>query len=145
MKISKITVFVIIMFSLFALHFQHSLIETFSIHEGMENTASSQTTTGTGNALMGTIADGVKGIKKQDILPGKEDLYILKSQIVPPVCPKCPDVIQTCPKTECQPCKPCGRCPEPAFECKKVPNYRVLNDNSNIRPHTNNTDMHGLP
>ena len=54
--------------------------------------------------------------------------YILKSEIVPPVCPKCPDAA-SCPtlsKAKCQPCKPCGRCPEPAFECKKVPNYNVL-------------------
>ena len=25
---------------------------------------------------------------------------------------------------ECQPCPSCERCPEPSFECKKVPNYR---------------------
>ena len=50
--------------------------------------------------------------------------YILKSEIVPPVCPKCPDV-NICPKCggKPQPCPPCGRCPEPAFTCKKVPDY----------------------
>ena len=52
--------------------------------------------------------------------------YILKSEIVPPVCPKCPDS-KTCPalarQKPCPACPPCGRCPEPAFECKKVPNY----------------------
>ncbi len=55
-----------------------------------------------------------------------EDLYILKSQIVAPVCPACPpppaikcDSIGK----KCPPCPPCARCPEPAFECKKVPNY----------------------
>jgi hypothetical protein len=26
-----------------------------------------------------------------------------------------------CPDPE--PCPPCGRCPAPAFDCKKVPNY----------------------
>ena len=31
-----------------------------------------------------------------------------------------------CPKP--QPCPPCGRCPEPSFECKKVPNYSSLSD-----------------
>ena len=25
------------------------------------------------------------------------------------------------------PCPPCGRCPEPSFECKKVPNYASTN------------------
>ena len=51
--------------------------------------------------------------------------YILKSEIVPPVCPKCPDS-RTCPRTKpCPPCAPCARCPEPSFTCKKVPNYSV--------------------
>jgi len=26
-------------------------------------------------------------------------------------------------KKACTPCPPCGRCPEPAFNCEKVPNY----------------------
>ena len=55
--------------------------------------------------------------------------YILKSEIVPPVCPKCPDS-KTCPalarQKPCPACPPCGRCPEPAFECKKVPNYSAI-------------------
>ena len=31
----------------------------------------------------------------------------------------------SCPQPE--PCPPCGRCPEPSFECKKVPNYASTN------------------
>ena len=51
--------------------------------------------------------------------------YILKSEIVPPVCPKCPDS-RSCPRPKpCPPCAPCARCPEPSFTCKKVPNYSV--------------------
>lgn len=26
-------------------------------------------------------------------------------------------------ETTCPPCPPCARCPEPSFECKKVPTY----------------------
>jgi len=57
---------------------------------------------------------------------GQEDLYILKSEIVPPVCPA---PITACHhKTDkCAPCPPCGRCPEPNFECKKVPSYKPDN------------------
>lgn len=56
--------------------------------------------------------------------PTNNDEYILKSQIVPPVCPKCPDAA-SCPRPKpCPPCAPCARCPEPAFECKKVPTYQ---------------------
>ena len=68
-----------------------------------------------------------KGIRKNDIPEGNEDLYILKSEIVPPVCPKCPDPT-VCPRAKpCEPCPPCARCPEPAFTCKKVPNYQSRN------------------
>ena len=39
-------------------------------------------------------------IHKRDIPKDQEDLYILKSQIVPPVCPKCPDI----PRDICDKC-----------------------------------------
>ena len=65
-----------------------------------------------------------KGVSKSQIPEGDEDLYILKSEIVPPVCPACPTQA-ACPRQKpCPPCPPCARCPEPPFECKKVPNYR---------------------
>jgi len=71
------------------------------------------------------------GIPASQIPTGQEDLYILKSQIVPPVCPKCPDPIigssETFDTSKCPPCPPCARCPEPAFDCKKVPNYNSFN------------------
>jgi hypothetical protein len=67
------------------------------------------------------------GIPASQIPPGQEDLYILKSQVVPPVCPACPSV--TIPREEpCPACPPCARCPEPSFECKKVPNYSAINN-----------------
>ena len=53
--------------------------------------------------------------------------YILKSEIVPPVCPACPPCPAMSGKGKCQPCPPCARCPEPSFECKKVPNYNSGN------------------
>ena len=67
------------------------------------------------------------GIPRSQILPGQEDLYILKSQVVPPVCPACNPVVIYKDK-ECQACPPCARCPEPSFECKKVPNYNAINN-----------------
>jgi hypothetical protein len=72
------------------------------------------------------------GIPYSQIPTGNEDLYILKSEVIPPVCPMCPS-ISACPSKEPPPpCPPCARCPEPAFDCKKVPNY-------------NNTDNRYLP
>jgi hypothetical protein len=70
-----------------------------------------------------------EGIPASKIPYGQEDLYILKSEIVPPVCPACPSPIP-CIKNNtdsCAPCPPCARCPEPSFECKKVPNYSSPN------------------
>jgi hypothetical protein len=68
-----------------------------------------------------------QGIPKGMIAPGQEDLYILKSEIVPPVCPACPQS-GACPRKEkCPACKPCGRCPEPNYNCKLVPNYSAGN------------------
>jgi hypothetical protein len=76
------------------------------------------------------------------IPPGQEDLYILKTQVVPPVCPACPSM-NACPvengKEKCPPCKPCGRCPEPSFECKKSYNYNSSGSGSN--PGTGNLPM----
>ena len=64
------------------------------------------------------------GVRKSEIPQGEEHLYVLKSEIVPPVCPKCPEVSSgSSKKKECPPCPRPKRCPEPAFTCKKVPNY----------------------
>jgi hypothetical protein len=74
-------------------------------------------------------SEGMRGISRHNIPNGDEDLYILKSEIVPPICPKCPDSA-SCPRqTSCPPCPSCARCPEPAFTCKKVPNYTSRNQN----------------
>lgn len=73
-----------------------------------------------------TVIKETDGVPISRIPPGQEDLYILKSEIVPPICPACPSV--NCNNSsntvkKCQPCPACARCPEPSFECKKVPNY----------------------
>ena len=91
-----------------------------------------------GNTYVGTNSDSSAyysslppGISANQIPAGQEDLYILKSQVVPPVCPKCPDPSirsnDSTDVTKCPPCPPCARCPEPAFDCKKVPNYNAFN------------------
>jgi len=83
------------------------------------------------------------GIPGSDIPDGDEDLYILKSEVVPPVCPACPNVT-VCPKNNNNkpppPCPPCGRCPESSFECKKVPNYNRSDNDSNMNYNHKNRD-----
>jgi hypothetical protein len=92
-----------------------------------------------------------QGIPASQIPAGQEDLYMLKSEIVPPVCPACPAM--KCAgsggsggggEKNPPPCPPCARCPEPAFECKKVPNYSSSNDNVLPRPVLNNFSQFGM-
>ena len=72
---------------------------------------------------------------------GDEDLYILKSQIVPPVCPKCPDIKRCDLEKECAPCPAPKRCPDKPFECKMVPKYSDPNVTTHLpRPVLNSFD-----
>ena len=84
-----------------------------------------------------------QGIPKNQILPGQDDLYILKSQVVPPVCPACNPVVIYKDK-ECQACPACARCPEPNFECKKVPNYNAINNEYLPTPVLNSFSSFGM-
>ena len=93
-----------------------------NILEGMENTKTEE-----------KEEETEKAIKKTDIPTGDEDLYILKSQAIVPSCPTCPEISKSSDESTCQPCPPCGRCPEPSFECKKVPNYKRYSNN-NFKP-----------
>ena len=79
---------------------------------------------------------GAKGsgsnVSRSQIPKGQEDLYILKSSIVPPVCPKCPSA-SVCPRDKpCPPCPAPARCPEAAFKCKKVPDYSAAQVNGKL-------------
>ena len=48
----------------------------------------------------------------------------------------------TCP--EPQPCPPCARCPEPSFDCKKVPNYSSANSGHLPVPILNDFSQFGM-
>jgi hypothetical protein len=110
------------------------------VYTGPGGNSAGAVTTPAGNTYAGTNYDTnanayynslPPGINANQIPPGQEDLYILKSQVVPPVCPRCPDpIVQSSESTDLSkvpPCPPCARCPEPAFDCKKVPNYNAFN------------------
>jgi len=86
------------------------------------------------------------GIPKSQIIPGEEDLYILKSQIVPPVCPA-PIIASSSSYKDEEKCRPCPapqRCPEPAFDCKKVPNYSAVNSSYLPIPVLNDFSTFGM-
>ena len=99
------------------------------------------TSNGYGNNYYSTMP---QGIPASQIPPGQEDLYILKSEIVPPVCPACPSAA-SCPRQEpCPPCPACARCPEPSFECKKVPNYNAIDNDYLPQPVLNDFSTFGM-
>lgn len=74
----------------------------YSVKEGMESQGANST-------------DNKKTEDEED-----EDKYILKSQIVPPVCPKCPDVT-VCPSKEA----PTGWVPQPFVNKDYSTGYNV--------------------
>ena len=88
------------------------------------------------------------GVSSDQIPPGQEDLYIRKTQMVPPICPACPkcpsvNCDDKCGNNKCPPCPACARCPEPQFECKKVPNYSSANIMGNLPiPWADKLDLH---
>jgi len=121
MKLKKIHLFFILLLTLFS----SSLLGCIN-KEGYDNKEEYDNKEGYDNNE--EYDNKEKFISSDKIPAGKEDLYILKSQIVPPVCPACPNVVACPSKKEMTPCPPCGRCPEPSFDCKKVPNYTTNSD-----------------
>lgn len=114
------------------------------IREGMSNSDNvNSDNEGNDNINLNVNGENVKVADYTDVnnseknntqpLEIENDKYMLKSQVVPPVCPKCPDLVlnakelQKKMKESCPPCPPCARCPEPSFDCKKVPNYSSSN------------------
>lgn len=121
---------------------------THSNTNGNNNTNGDKTvTTSDGRTITATHQNTVLGIPKSQIPPGQEDLYILKTQIVTPVCPVTPtssasSALSASSNVEsmsngaeiytdtskCPPCPPCGRCPNTSsFECVKKPVYKPDN------------------
>ena len=87
------------------------------------------------NSLSNGVSNGASnGIPGSMIPQGDEDLYILKSEVVPPVCPRCPSVCTKEVKEQCPPCPSCARCPEGSnnFTCKKVVDNSVSSNNEPV-------------
>jgi len=72
---------------------------------------------------------------KADVVP-----YNTNTVFIPP--PTGGGSTMNCP--EPQPCPPCGRCPEPSFDCKKVPNYASTNSEYLPVPVLNDFSQFGM-
>ncbi len=88
------------------------------------NTYSSQTSSG--YDYSSSLPQGISG----DQIPyGQDDLYILKTNVVPPVCPMCPSYTSTYPRQEpCPACPACSRCPESSSNSSNSNNSNNYND-----------------
>ena len=89
--------------------------------------------------------------------PTSPDQYILKTQIMPqapvnnyimptPGVQTMQYMQQSCgkPKETYPPCPPCARCPEPNFECKKVPRYNQMDNDQMPMPVLNDFSGFGM-
>jgi hypothetical protein len=75
-----------------------------------------------------TISNGVPA---NMIAPENKDLYILKSEIVPPVCPRCPSICSKDIKQQCPPCPSCARCPSGSSNFTYSGNNNQVSGSSN--------------
>ena len=148
MKLTKLHLFLILLLVLLFSSLGIGVLEGYGIIEGNQNIEDSKFSLNTKNAKTSKKSSytpdvrvefkkignekkpmgygSASGITRDAIPPNDEHLYVLKSEIVPPVCPKCPEIKDKggcCKKNKCPPCPAPARCPEPAFTCKKVPNY----------------------
>ena len=71
----------------------------------------------------GKPSTSMAAVPKSSIPLGSEDLYVLRSEVA-----------SLMNKPAQTPCPPCGRCPEPSFSCKKVPNYNDVHSENNYLP-----------
>ena len=87
---------------------------------------------GASNGMGASNGNGASNGMMGNVPPGDEDLYMLKSRMVPPSSPAggnattnpSPNSVScNCAPAPVPPCPPCERCPEPAFDCKRVPKY----------------------
>jgi len=104
----------------------------FKVREGLEESGDFEATKEIN--LDETGFGDVTSSSEENLPSADSDKWALKSTIIPPVCPKCPDV-KACPRQkECPPCPACARCPESAFTCKKVPDYDAINTQQMPKP-----------
>lgn len=123
MKLRKFNVFLMLLGLLVLLHLLQPYVEGYS------------------NKKKSCSKKKTKHHTKKNKKNGERDFfndsnYMLKTEMVPPVCPKCPDVTidESFQRKKCPPCPPCARCPEPAFKCKKVPDYSFSTMNNLPEP-----------
>ncbi len=117
----KIIILILIITIIFCLIYPYHKLQCVSLIESMEDYDSNTNTSKTEPKKKSGISVPVPSFNVPSGLKLKDNE---------------PDVIRPA-KESCPPCPPCARCPEPSFECKKVPRYRNLlinNENQMVSP-----------
>ena len=96
---------------------------TIKSTNGLKNQTTNAELNGETNFELNTPSTSMGAIPKSSIPSGSEDLYVLRSEVA-----------SLLNNQSVPPCPPCGRCPEPSFSCKKVPNYNNIHNENNILP-----------
>ncbi len=84
-----------------------------------------------------TLTNQSVNSSSQSIVP-----YNTNTVFIPPPIGTASGNTMKCPDPE--PCPPCGRCPEPSFDCKKVPNYSSTNSEYLPIPVLNDFSQFGM-
>jgi hypothetical protein len=114
------------------------------------STSTSTSTSGSDYNSAFTTANNGLGVNKNMIPPGQEDLYILKSQIVPPVCPSCPQPLLKCDDNKSDSNNSnnsnysCGSNQQIPYEYKQVPDYSAMSANQMPMPVLNDFSTFGM-
>lgn len=72
------------------------------------NTNSGSTTPASGTPSSASETSPASGTSSNSLPIEEDDRYILKTQIVPPVCPRCPSICNSNPNEQSPPCPSCG-------------------------------------
>ncbi len=116
----KIVILVLLVTLLFCLIYPYKRFASFSIIESMVGNNESASSTSSESPPQTGITVPVPSFNVPSGLKLAEPTQAAESK-----------------KESCPPCPPCARCPEPSFECKKVPKYRNLllnNQNQMVNP-----------
>lgn len=121
--------------------------------QDMNQYDSSTSTTGSDyNSAFTNASSSKNGISKSMIPPGQEDMYILKSQIVPPICPSCPQPLLKCDDKSSDKNNTnsnnsnysCGSNQQIPYEYKQVPDYSAMSANQMPMPVLNDFSTFGM-
>ncbi len=127
----KIIILVLIVTLVFCLIYPYKQFKSISLIESMVGNNESNTTKSSPTSTTSTTSNSNTAANQQTGINVPIPSFNVPSGLK--LNDPTPAVVQPA-KESCPPCPPCARCPEPSFECKKVPKYRnlLINDKNQM-------------